>query len=196
MSKDENQPFFYFRGTRTEARVEEAGTYAHWFGNTNSFSIKNPPKTGAVHQLLDLDLRDPALGLAECGLARLPLYYGFQFEGDDALEYIFGEQGEIEILILNEASYCASWPYAGYPKSFPKKPFTLTKPVATTLDQFEQNVRQGIDPREADKFIAVVPPSSLYGVHLWEEDSDYDHIHVKFFFNPNRRHVRVYNECD
>lgn len=195
MSDDENNPFFFYAGYRFEANIGRQGAYHHWFGDTGNFKILNPPKKGSIHQLLELDLNDPTLSPIKKTLEKLPLYYSFQFE-EGLLEYTVNSNGAIEITKLDIESFDLEWPYEGYPNSFGKKPISLTAPKESTLEDFQEDVWQWIDPEEKEKFIAVVPPSSLYGVNLWEEDSNFDHIHVKFFFNPETNSVRVYNECD
>ncbi len=195
MSENENQPFFYYGGFRTEARMGEISHYSHWFGDVLPYSITNAPSQGGLHQVLNLDLSDPALRLEGCGLARLPLIYGFQFQYGE-LEYVILENGNIEIIELDEEGFDSSWPYAGYPSVFPKQSFRLIEPIQSSFDEFQKDVWQWLDPQESEKFVAIVPPSALYPVRLWEEESDFDHIHVKFFFDVKNRHVRVYNECD
>ncbi len=195
MPDNMNHPFFFHANKRFEALVGRSGPFEHWFGDSGLSKIVNPPKIGAVQQLLDLDLSDPRLGIANPSIRRLPLFYGFQFE-DGFMEYEVLGDCSIRILKLDESSFYNTWPYANYPANFPKLPLDITDPESSTIETFQQDVWQWIDPKESGKFIAIVPPSSLYGVHLWQEDSDFDDVHVKFFFDPVTNHVRIYNECD
>jgi hypothetical protein len=190
-----NKPFFYYAQTSFEGQVGQKGNFDHWFGHTGTFKIVNPPSKGKLHQVLELDLKDPAFSFIKCGLDKLPLLYCFQFE-DGCLEYDILPDRKIRITKLDEDSYDREWPYEGYPKRFKKIPLKISDPNETTIEEFRTKVWQGITPEESAKFIAVVPPSSLYNFNLWEEDSNFDHIHVKFFFDPNTNSVKVSNACD
>lgn len=188
------EPFFFYRNRRFRAQIGKTGPFTHRFGHAFDLHIHGALRVGQVHQLLSLDLADPILALELAGLSRLPLVYGFQFE-EGALEYDLINDNEIRVKSLDEESFCENWPYPHYPSKFTALPFSLGPAEDCTLTKFAEEVWQGIPEDDHDKFICIVPPSSRYGVHLWEE-SDFDHIHIKFFVDLTKKHVKVYNECD
>ena len=143
---------------------------------------------------MTLDLRDPVLGLNLTGIQLLPLIYGFHFQWGP-FEYEVLDTNHIRITELDASSFDKDWPYKNYPAQFSKIPMRLSDFQQSSLEEFEKNVWQGIDPKEADKFICIVPPSARYGVHLWQKDNDRDFISIKFFVDAARRKVTVSNEC-
>lgn len=190
-----NQPFFFFQNRRFEVQIGMVSQFAHFFGHAENLTIQKRPLKGSLHQLVNLDLRDPELGVKIAGLTRLPLLYCFQFE-TGLLEYDILANDQIRITHLDEEGFGEEWPYENYPEYFPKQPFAIGNQADSSLEAFGRDVWQGVEGKEKDKFICIVPPSPLYQVHLWDEDSDFDHIHVKFFVDASTRHVTVYNECD
>ena len=178
-----DHPYFFYHNRRFDGQIGQRGKYDHFFGHGGTVRIQNPPSKGSLHELINLDLRDPNLQLHIEGLTRLPLLYCFQFE-DGLLEYDLLPDNQIKLTKLKEKSFDAKWPYPDYPTQFPKLPFRTSDPTASTLDDFAKDVWQGVPPSEKDKFICVVPPSNLYNVHLWEDDSNFDHISIKFFVDP------------
>jgi hypothetical protein len=190
-----DQPYFFYHNRRFTGRIGQAGKFDHFFGHTGAVKFQNPPLKGHLHELISLDLRDPELHLQIEGLTRLPLLYCFQFESG-LLEYDLLADNRIKITTLDEKSFDAKWPYPDYPEKFPKLPFTVADSTASTLEEFAKDVWQGIPRSERNKFICIVPASNLYTVHLWEDHSNFDHISIKFFVDPLKRKVVVYNECD
>jgi hypothetical protein len=194
-----HNPFFFWRGYRFEAVVGKQSKYHHSFGAVGGFKVLGqPPGKRGLHQILTLDLRDPALaalGAVLQGISRLPIFYGFYYESG-TVEYVLTKDGVISISELDKTTYDIHWPYDDYPASFPVQPITLTSPVPCDLATFAREVWQGIKPRFSDHFIAIIPPSDAYGVNLWHPENNCDFIHVKSFFDPISRQTVVYNECD
>jgi len=194
MAKDAHQPFFYADGHRVEARVGRVGEFEHWFGDSGLCRVKNPPEPAPVQQLLDLDLRDPRLGLTHSSLMRLPLYFPFQYE-QGFMKYYVDPSGAIEITGLDIGSYDEEWPYENYPERFEKLSVDMTTPQQMSLNEFSKDVWQGVRTIDASgKFVAIVPPSSLYHACLWDEEHNMDHISIKFYFEPASRTVQVHCE--
>jgi hypothetical protein len=191
------RPFFFFRNRRFAARIGHVGEFDHFFGHSEDLILQKEPAVGYLHQLITLDLRDPSVGLQIEGLNFLPLLYGFQFDGCQ-LEYSLVSDNAISILKLDENRFDKSWPYSDYPARFPKIPFSLNSIEDCTLEEFEQDLWQGVSRTvHKDKFICVVPPNpSLYKVNLWEKEREYEYVNVKFFVDPLKRHVFVENETD
>lgn len=189
------QPFFFFGNHRFSAEIGKSGEFDHFVGHSDELAIQRRPAKGTLHQLVSLDLRDPKLGLAVAGLSRLPLLYGFQFESG-RLEYDVLADNQIRITHLDEDSFQDDWPYPDYPTTFPKIDFSLTNPEQSSLESFAGDVWQGIRESDRDKFICIVPPSPLFNAHLWRPEDHGDDIHVKIFFDPLKRQVVAYNECD
>ena len=195
IARPPQQPFFFYGSRRFGAEIGKSGEFEHFVGHSDELVIQRRPAKGTLHQLVNLDLRDPRLGLSVPGLSRLPLVYSFQFESG-RVEYDVLADNQIRVTHLNEETFQADFLYADYPRTFPKTGCSLTKPEVSTLESFAADVWQGIRESEKDKFICVVPPSPLFDVHLWRPDDHGDDIHVKFFFDPLSRHVAAYNECD
>ena len=189
------QPFFFSQDHRFNAEIGKAEEFDHFVGHSDDLTIQRRLQKGTLHQLVNLDLRDPKLGLTVAGLSRLPILYGFQFESG-RLEYDVLADNQIRVTHLDEDSFQDDWPYPGYPRLFPKISFSLTNPEESSLESFAENVWQGIRASERDKFICIVPPSPLFEAHLWRPEDHDDDVHVKVFFDPSNRHVVAYNECD
>jgi hypothetical protein len=189
------QPFFFFQNRRFEAELGKTGEFDHFFGHSHNLTVQRSPPRGKLHQVVNLDLRDPALGMTIPGLTRLPLLYCFCFE-TGLVEYDLLADDQVRITRLDEGSFSDDCPYADYPNHFPKHSIIIGGFQECPLDKFGADVWQGIPSGEEKNFICIVPPSPLYGVHLWDEDSDCDWVHVKFFVDLKSRHVTAYNECD
>jgi hypothetical protein len=190
-----HNPFFFFRGRRFEAVIGTRNEYRHAFGAVGGFRVNGQPKRKrGLHQLLTLDTRDPVLAGIFSDLPLLPIFYGFHYESG-IVEYQITDASTVSITQLDESSYDVDWPYEGYPAAFPVHPFTLTQPTECDLATFERDVSQHVHRRWADHFIAIIPPSDAYGVNLWHEDNNFDHIHVKCFVDPATRRAVIENEC-
>src|SRR5690348_12514283 len=80
------------------------GAHTHWFGGEPSHKGAIPPgREHPVHLLYDLDLTDPALGLASRfpGVSRLPLYNALQYNCCDMVYRVVGDDA-IEILAMDK----------------------------------------------------------------------------------------------
>ncbi len=114
-----------------------AGAHAHWFGGTPTHKGAIPPgREHPVHLLYDLDLTDPALGLASRfpGLARLPLYNALQYNCCEIVYRVVSDDA-IEILAMEKperSKWDANFPFDNYPRAFPRTPIQVV-PVATDV---------------------------------------------------------------
>lgn len=114
-----------------------AGQHLHWFGGTSSRRGVIPAgREHPVHLLYDLDLCDPALGLASrfAGLRRLPLFNALQYNCC-AIVYRVMDDEAISILAMDQpgnSEWDANFPFANYPTAFPRTPIHL-KPVTAEL---------------------------------------------------------------
>jgi hypothetical protein len=105
------------------------GAYRHFFSGLpkmaepDPFSVKAP-----AHLLYDIDLADPLIpSLPLRGVQRLLLVYPFRYEGA-ALNYQITPNGSIAgILRSKNDEPTKSWPYHGYPVSFPRISVSMQK---------------------------------------------------------------------
>jgi hypothetical protein len=89
-----------------------------------------------VHLLYDLDLRDPALGLASCfnHVTRLPLFNALQFNCCDMVYRAVADDA-IEIVSMTNpdaAPWDADHPFRNYPATFPHHP-VIAEPVESEV---------------------------------------------------------------
>ena len=102
-----------------------AGAYAHWFGGAPAHRGVIPPgREQAVHLLYDLDLNDPALGLASRfpGVSRLPLFNALQYNCCDMVYRVVADDA-IEIVGMGrpeKTKWDADFPFDNYPRAFPR----------------------------------------------------------------------------
>jgi hypothetical protein len=119
--------------------VGRSGPYNHWFGGVPAHRGVVPPRRShPVHQLYDLDLRDPDLGLASRfgGLSRLPLYNALQYNCCD-LVYRVASDDAIEIVSMtnpNNPDWYANHPFDNYPAAFSRHPVALEPVQPDVLD--------------------------------------------------------------
>ena len=204
-----NGPVVVSRGS---VRVADFSTGAgpHVFGGPFGLTLQpaqtNPVKRIAgivrslvgvrplLHRVLTLDLTDPILRLHIDGLSRLPLVYGFVYDGC-RLKYRVTADDAIELLEMNRQARAADWPYADYPEAFAARPFTLKNDGEIEPAQVSERTWQGINEIDPSTgIVAIVPPSSQYGVSLWG-DGDDELVQVVFEIDPASRTVTAYNQC-
>ncbi|MFO0936155.1 MAG: hypothetical protein U0798_06525 [Gemmataceae bacterium] len=115
------------------------GRYRHRFGGVSSFRGLTPEgEKHPVHQLYELDLRDPKLGLADRfpHLTRLPLLYPFQFSNASLL-YKVCDDSKVKIYPLNTGSdsnvrtWDKNFPFRKYPRTFPEHAIQLKATIAS-----------------------------------------------------------------
>jgi hypothetical protein len=111
--------------------------------------------------LYDLDLTDPALGLAPCfpGLSRLPLFNALQYNCCDMV-YRVVTGDAIEILTMGKpekTKWNPNFPFDNYPRAFPQTPIQVV-PVAPEL------ISWCISPLPPDGCISPQAPDGAAGI--------------------------------
>jgi hypothetical protein len=123
----------------------QTGPYTHWFGGTPTHQGVVPPgREHPVHLLYDLDLNDPALGLASHfpHVSRLPLYNALQYNCCDMV-YSVERDDAIRILALTNPEtpqWYADHPFDNYPAAFPRKPVVAEPVSADLVEAFHQSI--------------------------------------------------------
>lgn len=168
----------------------------HKFGGPLALDVlSGATRAPTLHRVLTLDLTDPLLGFSIDGVGELPLVYGFVHDGC-RLRYRIVADGQIELLEAPAGAPASDWPYANYPAAFSEKRFSLIDDGAIEPDQVEELTWQGIEKLDlAEGVVALVPPSTSYGLSLWGEDGDDELVQVVFGIDPNQRIITAYNQC-
>lgn len=93
--------------------------FDHWFGGPPVHTgVRFRNSATPLHLVYSLDLRDPAVGVTWPLAPRLPLYYGFRFDGAQCGYRVVNEH---RITLLTEPGrLCDDFPYANYPREFPR----------------------------------------------------------------------------
>jgi hypothetical protein len=182
---------------RAQVRLADFGakTGAHRFGGPLALDVRgNGGKSPTLHRVLTLSMSDPLLGFSINGVSELPLAYGFVHDGC-RLKYRVISDGQIELLEAPSAKPSADWPYAKYPSAFPEKRFELRDEGEIEPDQVNELTWQGVEEVDpAEGVVAIVPPSTTYGVSLWG-DGDDELVQVVFEIDPKAGTVTAYNQC-
>jgi hypothetical protein len=187
-------PYFYSQGRFLEAEWDRPGSFRHSAGHARDIEVRNElRKPARLHLALDLDFADSRLGFPAVGLTRLPLLHPFRHDGGSAKYRVITNE-VIELLeITGRISH--DWPYEGYPDRFAPHRFDLADPVPCTVAEFEESMMQGIQPKHAGQFIAVLPDIRLGSRGLWS-DAGGCTVNAVFAFDRRTRIVETYNETD
>lgn len=193
--KDYNPLVIAWRGKRWEGRVGHADGHAHAFGGPLDLSIRGASRNARhLHRVLSLDLSDARFALQVPNVDMLPLVYGFTFDGC-SLEYKVASDRQLTVLDLSPGSPSPGWPYANYPKGFPRLPLQFIKPKGIRREQVTELTCQGLPDEAADQLVVVVYPSKQFGVSLWGEEGDLELVEVIFLVDPETGRVSVTNQC-
>jgi hypothetical protein len=187
-------PYFYSQGRFLKAEWGRPGSFHHSCGHARDIETLNElRKTARLNLALDLDFADSRLGFPAVGLTRLPLLHPFRHDGGSAKYRVISDE-VIELLEIT-GKITHDWPYEKYPDRFAPHRFDLTDPVPCTVAEFEESMMQGIQPKHAGQFIAVLPDIRLGPRGLWSEAGGYT-VNAVFAFDRRTRIVETYNETD
>lgn len=108
--------------------ADRRGEFDHWFGGSPTHrGVKPKKRNHPVHLLYDLDLRDPALGLASRyeGLSRLPVYNALQYNCCDLVYRVLADDAIEIVSMRDEPEWNRNFPYDNYPAEYPRLPVTV-----------------------------------------------------------------------
>jgi hypothetical protein len=182
---------------RARVRLADFGAKAgpHRFGGPLALDVRGAGgKVPTLHRVLTLALSDPLIGFEIRGVAELPLVYGFVHDGC-RLKYRVISDGKIEMLEAPTAPPSVDWPYPKYPAVLPEKRFGLRDDGEIEPDQVNELTWQGVEEIDpAEGVVAIVPPSTKYGMSLWG-DGDDELVQVVFEIDAKTGTVAAYNQC-
>jgi hypothetical protein len=128
----------FFKHPPQKLIVGDEEPYEHWFGGQPRHrGIVPPGRDHPVHLIYDLDLRDPALGLASRfkRLSRLPLFNALQYNCCDMVYSVISDD-EIQIVSLKPTNptWYANHPFDDYPAFFARHSIILEPVKAEVLE--------------------------------------------------------------
>jgi hypothetical protein len=110
-----------------ELLLGESDEFEHSFGGEASHKGSVPNGCSEPMQLLFcFDLRDPRLGVEMGKQTRLPLYYGFRYDGSEFGYQLVSDQ-EIRVFRQSRTNTPDDFPYADYPTQFPRLSVRLAR---------------------------------------------------------------------
>jgi hypothetical protein len=187
-------PYFFSQNRFLKADWDRPGRFRHTCGHARKIEVLNElGKRALLHLVLDLDFADARLGFPAVGLTRLPLLHPFRHDGGSAKYRVISNE-VIELLEIT-GKITHDWPYENYPERFAPHRFDLTDPVPCRLAEFEESMMQGVQPKHAGQFIAVLPDMLIGSRGLWSEEGGYT-VNAVFAFDRRTRIVETYNETD
>jgi hypothetical protein len=146
------------------------GPYAHAFCGRPEHKDAECARCGRPFvQLLNLDARDPRLGLTSLPLARLPLLYCWGCHSGRASAFYLVNERNVAVLRRTAWRRAPQLPYRGYPTSFPAAParlVTLPEEVQThhrTLNRALERAGRGGKDEQA---VARIPCHQVGGEPL------------------------------
>jgi hypothetical protein len=147
-------PFSLFDHQTLRHYRDEVGAsdeFGHTFGGDPAdFGIRFVNVERPLHLIYRLNVADPAVAVAEefPALKWLPLCYGFAYATyDGEMIYRVLSENEIELIAPADAPYDPHFPYANYPRSFPKSTTAFS--------------RQPYDPAVANDALSL---AAIFGV--------------------------------
>lgn len=174
--------------------------YCHRFGGPPELRFDGwPAEAPRPHQVIRLDLNDPALPLRGFGLGGLlPLAYPFRIDGC-RMKFAVTGSSRAPLLELDGDRTVTDWPYDNYPPIFPTAPLRCGTPQPIDWDAIDASddgypmTWQDTRPAPGEALI-IIPPNDAYGVSLWGE-GDLEQVQLLFRIDLRAKTIEAWTEC-
>ncbi len=190
-----NTPTLIFRDRvfHCEITNEEAGSIGYFGGTLQDFSREALDED--IHHLMTLDLSSLDIDSNQSKSSKIPFLYGFIYDSCQ-MKYQIADREISKITHYQPIQKYADFPYSGYPSTFPVSQITLSNITHLTKELMEDIFLESKKmPELTNKFLAVVPPNPKYGVSLWGEEGDAEHVQVVFLVDLINNTITVENQC-
>lgn len=189
-------PFAYHRGKRISfIRSDQSG--GSYFGGPGDDVIETcQDGPYHIHHIASISNRDVGVLGYEFGFS-IPFYYPMRVDGCE-LSYRRTATKAIQITSLAPPEPPGvEWPfpYEGYPPLLPYIPLKVHEVEDVSLEDFSEDVMQGIEDLEKDELVFVVPPNPTMGVSLWGPWLDAEDLQIIFRYHSSTGTMRVYSAC-
>ncbi|MDX1680899.1 MAG: hypothetical protein R3242_09230, partial [Akkermansiaceae bacterium] len=153
------------------------------------------PKDAVIHSVATIDTESSPI-FEGFDHPFVHLLYAFRHDasGMSDMQYAHRKKG-VKITKLREKHPDPYWPYEEFPDILPKLPLECFENIEVDDDAIEMLLSQYVGHEDPDKIIAVVPPSSAYGVSLWGDMGDDEGVQCIFEISIKSGKVKTYNIC-
>jgi hypothetical protein len=167
------------------------GRYRHSFGGPPRHAGITPEGgTEPLHLVYTLDLNDPRLGITFPRTRKLPLYYGFVYDGGGVSYQVISEE-EIQIVKMESLTSFENYPYKKYPAEFPRHSVSLRRLPFNPKEIEDVQEYSGVFGFD---WVAKEDRSEMYQALVQELKHRYDHEQLRppqtlsemtrFFYRP------------
>ncbi|MEY4529402.1 MAG: hypothetical protein RLZZ156_123 [Deinococcota bacterium] len=148
-----------------------------------------------IHHLMMLDLSSLGMDLSQSKLSITPFLYGFIYDSCQ-MKYQIGNKEIPKVTHFQPIQKYANFPYSDYPSTFPVSQITLSKTINLTEELIEDIFLDRKEmPELTNQILVVVPPNPKYGVSLWGDEGDAEHVQVVFLVDLINNTITVENQC-